>query len=264
MKKAVPFFLILIVFFFALSLAKNGIAQMALAGGVRAITGLKLNIQGMDVGLLQTSIRIRGLEILNPHGFSDRVMADLPEVYVNYDLRSFLKGRVHLEEVRLHLKELTVVKNEKGELNLHSLKTVREKKEAEDVSAEKEKASQIQIDRLQLQVGKVIYKDYSGSGSPRINEFQVNIHEQYENISNPYVLATLIVHRALLKTTVARLANFDMELLEGELHEVVRKYRGLLTSTAGTTKEAGTQVVGAAKQAAEETKEVLKRIFQLE
>ena len=126
-KKAV--FLILFVLLVALPQAKNVIANMAVSGGVKAITGLTLNIRNLSVGVFRSAIGIKGLTLFNPSGFKDRVMVDMPELYVNYDLGAFRKGKVHLKEARLNLREFTVIKNEKGQLNLDSLKVVQAQKE---------------------------------------------------------------------------------------------------------------------------------------
>ena len=88
----------------------------------------------------------------------------MPEIYVKYDLPAIMGGTIHLPEVRIALDEFMVVKNEKGELNLNSLKVVQAQKKG---SAEKEETKtgarmpKIQIDTLKLKIGKVIYKDYS-------------------------------------------------------------------------------------------------------
>lgn len=263
MKKLITVVLVLVVALVMLSVVKNGIAKMAVSGGVKMVTGLGLDIQSMDVGVLKTLVGIRNLRVLNPRGFPDRVMADVPEVYIDYDLGSFLKGKVHLEEVRLNLQEFTVVKNEKGVLNLDSLKTVQETKEGESSQKKKGKAPEIQIDVLDLQVGKVIYKDYSRGTPPKVSEYNVNLHERHENITNPYVLGSLIVSRALLHTAVAKLADFDLDALEGQVADVMKRSRGILTTTAGSTREAGKEVAGAAKEAAKETTDALKKLFPL-
>lgn len=112
-----------------LVLLKNVIAQAALVGGVQALTGLRVSVGGMDVGLLRTSIGIRGVRIANPRGFTDPVMVDLPELYVDYRLLPLLTGRVHLDEVRLHLREVVVEKNAAGWLNLTAIPAVRQAQE---------------------------------------------------------------------------------------------------------------------------------------
>ena len=104
----------------ALFIAKNMIIKTSVTTGVRAMTGLKLKIRSMDVGVFKSLIGINELQLHNPRGFEDKLMVDLPEIYVDYNLGAIMGGKAHLEEVRLHLKEFIVVKNEAGELNLHN------------------------------------------------------------------------------------------------------------------------------------------------
>ena len=113
----------------ALFIGKNMIIKTSVTTGVKAMTGLKLSIGSMNVGVFKSLMGINELKLYNPQGFEDDLMIDLPEIYVDYNLGAFMKGKTHLEEVRLHLKEFIVVKNEDGELNLDSLNVV---KSAED------------------------------------------------------------------------------------------------------------------------------------
>ena len=124
-KKLGIILLVLFVIVLVLAFGKNIMIKTALTSGVKAITGLDLEIDKMNIGLLNTLVDIRGLKLLNPKGFKDNVMIEAPEIYVNYDLGGFFKGKAHFEELRFNLKELVVVRNEQGELNLDSLKGVK-------------------------------------------------------------------------------------------------------------------------------------------
>jgi len=128
MRKSFIIISIIFALLVAVFFGKNLIIKTSVSAGVKAMTGLKLNIKSMNVGILNSLIGINGLQLFNPPGFVDELMVDLPEVYVDYDLGAFIKRKVHLEEVRLNLKEFSVIKNEKGELNLDSLRVVEEKK----------------------------------------------------------------------------------------------------------------------------------------
>jgi len=272
MKKLIMIVVIILVIALAFSFTKNIIAKTAISAGVKAITGLKLSMRSMNVGIVNTLIGIRGLELFNPPAFKDRLMVSMPEIYVDYDLGSFLKGKVHLEEVKLNLKEFVVVKNEKGELNLDSLKMVKEKKEKQP-SKEAKAPPKIQIDALELKIGKVLYKDYSAGSPPKVREFNVNINERYENITNPYALGSLIVFKALMNTTIANLADFDLGPLTDELGETLGKASKMAQEAASkitgeatgkaleASKELGVKAQESAGEAAEKVKETLKGIL---
>ena len=266
MKKSLSIIIVILVILIAFSLVKNLVAKASVSAGVRAITGLKLSIKSMNVGILRTLIGIKELRLLNPPGFVDELMVDMPEIYVDYDLGAFIKRKVHLEELRLNLKEFYVVKNEKGEINLDSLKVVRAKKEEKAVpEKEKAKMPEFQIDVLELKIGKVVYKDYSRGLPPRVREFNVNINERYENITNPYTFASLIVVKALMNTTIASLANFDLGPLKGEVTETLKKATKITQEAVGKAVEAGKEVgekaKEAAKEAVEKTTDTIKEIL---
>jgi len=223
MKKIIPIIVIVAAIMFGLIFTKNTLASAAISAGVNAVTGLGMKMRSVDVGIVKTLINIKGLKIYNPRGFSDRVMADIPELYIDYDLGALFKGNVHLEKMKLNLKEFVVVKNQKGELNLDSVKVVKSKKDGAAAKAgrKKEGLPEVKIDILEIKIDKVIYKDYSKGMPPIIKEFSVNINERYENITNLHTLASLVMFKALAHTRIAGLADFNIGLLREGLDSIL-------------------------------------------
>jgi len=250
MKKILIFLVILLIAFIGLFLAKNLIAKKAVTAGVKASTGLALNMGSMDVGILSTLIGINELTLLNPSGFPDRVMVDMPEIYIDYNLSAFLKKKVRLEEVRLNLEKFFVIKNRKGELNIDSLKGIGGE-EKTDIPPKQTKAPPVQIDILKLKIGQVVYKDYSKGEKPKVRTFDVNIDERFENITDPQSFARLIVMKALMRTNIANLADFDLGKLKKELPESMKNITEAVPSEAIT--------VG--KDTVKETTDALKNII---
>ncbi len=225
MKKLGIVILIIAVLFIGLFLARNIIVKNVLSAGVKAFTGLGLKAESIDVGIPQTHISVQNLQLFNPPDFSDKVMLNMPEIYIDYDLGAFLNRKVHLEEIRINMQEFVVVKNKDGKLNLDSLKAVQAKKKtAEEQKKEKAKLPEIQIDLLKLTIGKVIYKDYSAGGpEPSVREFNINIDEQFENITDPYALSSIILVKALSNTAISRLTNFDLSDLTQDVSAMAQK-----------------------------------------
>lgn len=208
-----------------LFLARGAIAGWVVSSGVRAVTGLRLQIRRMEVGLFQTRVHARQVLLHNPSGFPERIMADLPELDVELDLPSFLRGRTHLRRLRVNLRQFLVVRDRQGRLNLDSLRPVQKAKEEKRKPQERKKAARpgsFLIDELELEVGKVIYKDYSGGREPSVHEFNVGVQERHRNVSDPTALVALIVSRALLKTSIATLADFDVNALDGYARDLLR------------------------------------------
>jgi hypothetical protein len=286
MKKFFTFVFVLVVATFALAFAKDFIIKSSVESAVRVVTGLPLEIQKMNVGILNTMVSVKNLRLFNPDGYQDRVMLDMPEMYVDYDLGKILKGTVHLYQARLDLKEFVVVKNKDGKLNLDALNVVKDQgkgKKEEAKKPEDKKPIKFQIDELQLKIGKVIYKDYSKGGKPSVQEFDINLNEKYSGISDPAKLVSLIVVKALVNTSVAKLANFDLGTLQGtigdtlasaqkllgefptdKVMQTVDKAKGALaqsTQTVDNAKAVVEETAAAAKKAAEDLKKSIPNPF---
>ena len=242
--------IVLVVAVLAVTVGWNLAVNAVVSGASRAITGLDTRVGHLSIGWLKTDVGITNLRVGNPAGFPKDDMIAIPEVYVNYQLGSFFSGQPHLEEIRLHLAQFTVVKAADGRLNLNAIKALQEGKPAADATqpAKKSEAMKFRIDRLALKVDKVVYKDYTQT-PPTIKEFNVNIDETHEGITNPYTFAGLIVARTLLKTPIAVLANFDVNGLASNVTGALKDSQALLAGGLDTAQQVGRQAAGAAKEA---------------
>ena len=257
MKKLVNILIIILVVLFVLLLAKDLIIKTSVEKGVEIVTGLKVKMGGLNVGIFKPAVAIKNFKLLNPAGFTDKTMIDMPEIYVRYDLFAIIGGKIHLPEVRLALKEFVVVKNSKGELNLDALKSIQAQKKgkapAKKAPAEKKpgKAPDLRIDKLALSIGKVVYKDYSKGATPDVKEFNINLNEVYANVDSPYTLANLIIVKALIGTPIAALTNFDLNGLKGSVGNTMagaQKAASAAADKAGeTTTKAADKVKGLLK-----------------
>ena len=270
--------IILIVLVVVLSLTKNMVAKIGIEKGVEAVTGLKMDIRSFNIGILNTLVGMDDMKLYNPKGFLDPVMVDMEEIYVDYNLSSILKGTIHLEEMRIVLTEFVVVKNEKGELNLNALKPVKDNKlEGKPLargktSGSKGEAPDIRIDKLQLKIGKVIYKDYSKGGAPLVKTYDINIDETFTEITDPNKLVSLVIVKALMRTPIATLANFDLGGLQSTVVETLAgaqkvttvlfsQATGTLGKTTGETQVVVKETTETLKKTAEDLKETLKLSF---
>jgi uncharacterized protein involved in outer membrane biogenesis len=241
MKKLGIIVAIIVAVFVLLLLFKNVLIKTAVEQGAKRATGLELAIGDMDVGILASKVDITDMQLLNPAGFPDKVMIDIPTFLVDVELASFFKQRAHVETLALDLKELMVVRNKDRKLNIAALKSVSEKqqkgrKPAEQEKAKKEKrAPQVAIDTFILKIGKVTYKDYSWGKRPFTKTFTIGINEVYRDITDPKKLVNLIIVRALQKTDIAQLANFDLGALKADVGDTLQ--RGVSAATEAGVEE---------------------------
>lgn len=222
--------IIIAIILVALFLTKDFLISALITNGIGAFTDLSASIKSIKVDLFKSVVDVKGLKIYNPHTFKDRRMVDMPDFYVAYDLGSFLSGTKHIKLMKINLAEFDVVKNEGGLLNLDSLKAIKVPAGG-SAGAEKEQ-TKFRIDVLELKIGKAVYKDYSRGGSTVIKEFNVNLNERYENITNPYALASLIVFKALVNTGISSLTNFDLGPLKNMASDVIANATKIATEAA--------------------------------
>jgi len=238
--------------------AKDAIARAVVTGGVRVITGLSARIGRLHVMIPGAAVQVMDLRVFNPPGFSEEAMLDMPELLVDPRWSSLLTGTIHLQEIRLHVRELVVVKNAEGDVNLHALRSVREQRGRQPVSTGR---SASRIDTLELRIDQLVYKDYTTGGSPRIQTYPIHLHRRYGPVDDLQVVASLIVVEALGRTAVARLAGLDLAGLQGDLLQVLRGATTLGWETLGTVAARGTAVgTKAAETASGTTKRVLKTL----
>jgi hypothetical protein len=243
---------LIVILIAGLLIGKNIVAKTVISGGVKAVTGLQLDIGRMDVSLTDTLIGINDMKLYNPDEFSDRVMVDLPEIYVDYDLGAFIDGRVHLEEVRINLKELTVVRNRDGTLNLDALKAAKSGERAEEPKEEAGdgKRPEISIDLMKLRIGKAVYKDYSKGGKPRVLEYNIGLDEEYRDITDLDKMAKIILVNALVKTNIAKLTNFDIDSIKAVIPESVAEAAEMGRNALQEGGEKAAEAVGEAQKKA--------------
>jgi len=227
MKKLMKIIVLLVIICVVLLLAKNIILKAAIENGVSLVTGLGLNMRTFKLGIMDTSLRIQELKIYNPKDYEEPVMLDMPEIFVDFNVTDIIKGTVHLESLIINLQKFNVVKNKDGDVNLNALKVVqegekKEEKPKEEKPKKKGKAPQFQLDNLELILGSIAFIDYSGGRTqPSVNNFKFNISEKYHDISNPQVIMAIILQKAFLKASIAKISGFDLGGIQGAMNAQV-------------------------------------------
>ncbi len=236
MKKILKFAGLAVVALVFLSFAKNAILQTVLTSTLSGVMHVPVKIGSLNVSLLSASMNIKNLEVRNPSGFKEKQMALAPQIAFDIEPGEIFRGRVHFREVRLDLRELMVVRDKNGRLNVDAVKpTERQRDEAKKEEASQGATPKLQIDKLYLSIGRVTYKDYSAGQEPAIQTFDINIqNREYANIHNPMALVSLIMFEALTRTTLSKLADLDLHAFKEGGLEALSKSLGF----AGNSSEA--------------------------
>lgn len=214
-----------------LLLAKDTVAKTTIERSIKKATGLRLQIDNLDLNILDTSITINNLKLYNPYGYKDEVMLKAPHIYIDYNLPRILKGEFYFHDVILNLSEFIVITNQEKQLNIDSLKALHQPKK------EKDKMTRVEINRLELKIGKATYKNYSQADKPSVREFKLNLSETYHNISSISELVSLIVVRAVANTAISKLTGFDLKEFEVETSALRREASDIAVEVKDSIKE---------------------------
>jgi len=247
--------IIVVVIVVALVLARNILIKLGINSGSKMLSGLNVSVDKVDVGLTKSAAGLEGITIHTAAGFPEGTVIEIPEVYVDYNHRQILGDTIHLEELRLRIDKVVVVKNSEGEINLLKLvKVLNERFKSEQKKAEtpgKKSGKAIKIDRLQLDVGSILYKDHSVD-PPTEKVINLNIHEVHEDISSPAMVATIITLKAMSALGMDMLSLADMDVLKGMAG-------GSLDNLKGMTDDAMQQAQGIADEFTKSPTNVLNK-----
>lgn len=202
-------------FLVGIAIVRDQIIKSVITAAATEIMGAPLHIDGFSLSIFKQSIRISGLRMYNPAGFSGEILIDLPKVAVDYDLSSIIKGRLHLYRVDVKLKVVDLEKNKEGKLNVDSLKFVKQREVKEPKEKKTAKSMPMQIDLLNLEIGKVVYRDYSYGKEQQVRAYDVNLKKSYKNITSAKQLAVLIVTEPMKHAGIKGAEIYGVALLTG-------------------------------------------------
>lgn len=216
MKKILVIVLIVIIGLVALSIVRDSILKTVIASVASNITGAPVHIGGFSLGVIKQSVKITNFRMYNPKGFPKEILVDIPKLGVTLDLLALAKGKIHLKALDFELKELALTKNKEGKLNVDSLKVVEAGKEPKEEKAKKPaKQMAMQMDVVNLNIGRVINTDYSAGEPPVVKVYDINIKKTYKNITSAQQLAALIIAEPLKAAGIQGLQIYAVTLITG-------------------------------------------------
>ncbi len=185
----------LVILLVILVTVKDRIIKSAIEVTSRQVMGVDTVIDEFSLNIAKQSVSIKGLRLYQPGTFPEGVFVDITEISAFCKVKPLLRKKIHIPKLVLNLKEVTLIKDKSGNLNVDALKIARKKEnEKQD---EKEKMS-FRIDEMTLTIDKVIYKKYGKDDKPVIKAYDIGIRDKkYENITSPEQLASKIITTVL-------------------------------------------------------------------
>lgn len=207
MKKILIVFFVIVALFLAVFIAKDQMLRSTITIAATQITGTKVSIDKFSLGILKQSVRIEGFKLYNPEGFSEGVLIDLPKIAVECDLASLRKGKIHLKLLEVNLREIVIEKNKEGKLNVDSLKLAQEQKPVKQMP--------MRIDLLNLQMDRLVMKDYIEGKEPSVKAYDIKLKKSYKDITSPQALAALILAEPMKQAGIQGARIYGAALLTG-------------------------------------------------
>lgn len=184
---------ILVVAIIAAMATRNAIIKNVIEKGVNEAVGQKITVGNVDVGIFETKIKFGRLEVYNPSGYTDKLLADIHELYINYALMDIINGFIHLPELKIDIKEMNVEKDKKGVLNLEHFKG----KEGEaKPEAKKEEKKKFLINKMDLEIDTIRYRDNTKT-PPELKKLEINFKKTFNNIDSAEVIINEIKNAAV-------------------------------------------------------------------
>ena len=223
-----------------LFLTRNVIARIAVEKGAKRMTGFPLEIGSVDLGLFSSKVDVRDLKLMNPSEFQDKLFVDMPQLYVDYQFGSMLSGAPHINDMLINIKQLVVVKNNKGESNAMKLKGVVS-------SGGSSSSKKYRVDKLRIHVGTVTLHDYSRAGLGE-RQYPLNIDATYSNITDSTDISRLVL---LTVMSQVRLPDIGVSVndLKKNLGDVTGTASKALENVSKTAEDAGKGLFDSLKKA---------------
>ena len=235
MKKTIKIILALAAVIIAAIFFKNAAFASLLSGGLSKAAHAPVSIGSTDVRFFSSAITLKDIRVNNTRYYKERTMFDAPLVSIHFDPSALFKGILHFQEVRLNLKEIPVIKNKNGELNVSALKPAGKDNSKPDAKAKKN--TKLQIDVLYLTIGRVVYKDYTMGSNSMVQTFNIGIQDRvYKNITDPAALISTIMFESLTRTTLSQLANLDIGDFKNSASGILSEGLSILGSGGGNLK----------------------------
>ena len=213
--KKIRIIVFVVIILFGFCVARDFLIKSLIGTVASSVTGAPVRVGGLSLSIMRQSIKISNLRMYNPSGFPRDLLVDIPRIGVAWDLGALFKGRIHLSQLDIEIKEFGMVKNKNGKLNVNSLKIIEKKQPVDKAANKPAKQFAIQMDLVNLAMGRVVDKDYSINGPPVVKVYDINLKKSYKNITSVQQLATLIITEPLKAAGIQGLETYGAAMLTG-------------------------------------------------
>ena len=198
---------ILVFFLVGIAITKDQIIKSVVTSAASRIIGAPVHMDGFSMGIFSSTIHITGFTMNNPSGFPEGMLVSCPKINIIFDRASLFKQKPHFLLVDVELKEMVIAKKKEGKLNVDSLKIVHPPKSSPPVP--------MQIDLLNLSIGRIVYKDYTKGTEPSVRVYDINRHQSYKSIPTVRQLALLVLAEPMKAALIKDVEIYGVAFVAG-------------------------------------------------
>lgn len=186
--------IVIVLALMLVAIGRNSIMKWAVRTVAKNFMGIELEMDSARLGVLNTDIILSNVVVMSPKSFEDKQMMKASSIYVNYELMPLIFKKVHLTDLKLDISEIVVIKDPEGKMNTDVVKKIAKRGVIQEggngkpggppTGQDEMKNVQLEIDRVTISLGKVIFKDYSSGGRPQVSMVQLGISRaQFRDVS---------------------------------------------------------------------------------
>ena len=179
----------------AVACTKDMIARRLLLTAFPPSSGFTAQVDSVRVGVLSPYLWIQGLKVFNRAQSTQEAMLDVPELYLRYDLLPLFQNKLHLRQASIFLKEVVITPKGFSDVVVAPLALLMPKPMGGN------KPPEIFIDTLRVRIGKVRYHGDLFGPSAQTIEFQGNIDETFNNVSDPSKVFNKLLKKSVSSIT---------------------------------------------------------------
>lgn len=211
---------------------------------------LKTRITKISVQPIKVSMEIRGLTVYNPKGYGKKALAYVPYILMDFKPQTFYQEGVFLDKIEIHIKEINIVRNKDGQVNLSEIKALTPQEK-------KPQASPFLADKYVIKVDKVNYIDKTQEESKQLREIPIDVEEEYKGVKKEENISKIIAYKIFFNGKIGNI-GVDIQNIQKDLSALAEKNKKLAEEIQRVKEEKSEKVKEAVKQTVSDVKEAVK------
>jgi len=168
-------------------------AGFALKSIIQSVTGTKVHADRIHLSVLRGTLIVRNMRVMSPRGFPKGKLAYIPTIDVSFDTFSFFSATPRIHELKVHVREIVVVKNKDGQLNVDALNISH---------GTDNEPTKISVSKFVLSLDRVIQRDLTGA-KPVIQLHEIALKEAtYEDLPGASKVIGVVLGQALQSAAI--------------------------------------------------------------